>query len=187
LGRIEDLAERYLNHISTPWARTVSGAERVIMIVYDKELERVLRARRSQFAQQTYGAQHGWMEVDLTDAFATWMAQDEYRDAYFARAGDLALRLKDEFPTFVADRIRAVLNSPEADDQAVVALFGVGALFGFTHLSRVISMVEPEIRGRLAVFFPGTRDGKVYRLLDARESSDYLATPITLQDEGGPL
>ena len=45
MGRIEDLADRYYEHISTPWQRTVAGAQRVIMVVYDKELERTLRAQ----------------------------------------------------------------------------------------------------------------------------------------------
>ena len=47
MGRIEQLAEKYGRHIALPWQRTVAGAQRVIMIVYDKELERTLqRARR---------------------------------------------------------------------------------------------------------------------------------------------
>ena len=45
MGRIEQLADRYGQHIATPWQRTVSGAQRVIMVVYDPELERTLRAR----------------------------------------------------------------------------------------------------------------------------------------------
>src|SRR5258708_1235513 len=39
MGRIEDLSDRYFQHISTPWQRTVSGAQRVPVIVYDKESE----------------------------------------------------------------------------------------------------------------------------------------------------
>ena len=42
MARIEDLAERYGRHIATPWQRTVAGAQRVVMVVYDKELERTL-------------------------------------------------------------------------------------------------------------------------------------------------
>ena len=51
MGRIEDLAERYAEHIRTPWQRTVAGAQRVVMVVYDKELERTLRARKVAFDQ----------------------------------------------------------------------------------------------------------------------------------------
>ncbi len=46
MARIEDLAEKYGRHIATPWQRTVAGAQRVVMVVYDKELERTLRARK---------------------------------------------------------------------------------------------------------------------------------------------
>ena len=40
MARIEDLADRYGRHIATPWQRTIAGAQRVVMVVYDKELER---------------------------------------------------------------------------------------------------------------------------------------------------
>src|SRR6185436_6966323 len=53
MSRIEELADRYSRHISTPWQRTVSGAQRVIMVVYEKELERTLRARRMLFENAT--------------------------------------------------------------------------------------------------------------------------------------
>ena len=46
MGKIEQLAEKYKQHISLPWQATVAGAQRVIMIVYDKELERSLGPQR---------------------------------------------------------------------------------------------------------------------------------------------
>ena len=53
MGRIEDLAEQYGRHIATPWQRTVAGAQRVVMVIYDKELERALRAVKRQQARRT--------------------------------------------------------------------------------------------------------------------------------------
>ena len=50
MGRIEQLAEKYKQHIGLPWQQTVAGAQRVIMIVYDKEMERSLMARKEAFA-----------------------------------------------------------------------------------------------------------------------------------------
>ena len=41
MGKTEDLAASYSFHISAPWQKTVSGAQRVLMLVYDKELERL--------------------------------------------------------------------------------------------------------------------------------------------------
>jgi len=185
MARIEDLAERFERHIATPWQRTVSGAQRVVMIVYDKEVERTLRARKAAFETATRQAGHDWHEVDISDAFASWMAADEYREEYFASPDDLQLKLEVEFPEFVAERIRAALTAADITENSVVALFGAGALFGFARLSQILKMVEADIRGRLVVFFPGHLDRSNYRLLDARDGWNYLAVPITLHGEGG--
>jgi len=184
VGRIEDLSDRYLQHISTPWQRTVSGAQRVLVVVYDKELERTLRARKMAFENATRQADHDWVEVDLTDAFPQWMAADDYRDAYFESPEDLSMKLDSEFSDYVAARIRAALTLPEVDHDTVVAVFGVGTLFGLTRMSRVLKLVESDIRGRLAIFFPGSFDRNNYRLLDARDGWNYMAVPITLHGTG---
>lgn len=185
MARIEDLAERYGRHIATPWQRTISGAQRVVMIVYEKELERTLRARKLAFETATRQANHDWHEVDITAAFAEWMAADDYRDEYFASPDDLQLKLEAEFAEHVAERVRTVLAKPEVTEASVVALFGAGALFGLIRISQVLKLIERDIRGRLVVFFPGHKDGNNYRLLDARDGWNYLAVAITLNGEGG--
>jgi hypothetical protein len=180
MGRVEDLAERYAEHIRTPWQHTVSGAQRVIVVVYDKELERALRARKGLFETATRQAGRTWHEVDLTPAFAEWLAGDEYREAYFDAPEDLSLKLESEFAEHVAAHVRAALTLPEAGESSVVAVFGTGTLFGFTRVSRVVSLVEDDVRGRLVVFFPGQYEQNNYRLLDARDGWNYLAVPIAL-------
>jgi len=45
----------------------------------------------------------------------------------------------------------------------------------------VMEAVAPSIRGRLLVFFSGSYENKMYRLLDARDGWNYLAIPITAQ------
>lgn len=185
MARIEHLAERYGRHIATPWQRTVAGAQRVIMIVYDKELERTLRARKQAFEIATRQAGHDWHEVDITAAFAHWMGQDDYREDYFASPEDLQLKLDAEFSEFVADRLRHALTEPEITDASVVAVLGVSMLFGFARVSQVLKLIEADIRGRLVVFFPGHFERNNYRLLDARDGWNYLAVPITLHGEGG--
>ena len=184
MGRIEELAERYGRHIATPWQRTVAGAQRVVMLVYDKELERTLRARRLLFELETQKGLHEWFEVDLTNCFAEWMAADEYRDAYFETPEDLDLKLEAEFAEVVADRIRETLTNPNVTENSVVAVFGVGSLFGFTRFSKVLRIVEVDIKGRLVVFFPGQFDQNNYRLLDARDGWNYMAIPITQLSSG---
>jgi hypothetical protein len=185
MGRIEQLAEKYRQHVSLPWQQTVAGAQRVIVIIYDKDLERALLGRKQLFELATRETGHEWFEINVAGAFAQWMAADEYRDAYFESPDDLQLKLDSEFAEYVAARIRTILEKPEATGESVVALFGVGALFGFTRVSRVLKLVEPYIRGRLVVFFPGVYDQNNYRLLDARDGWNYLAVPITVHSSGG--
>ena len=187
MARIEDLAERFGRHIATPWQRTVSGAQRVVMLVYDKELERTLRARKVAFETAARQAGHDWHEMDISEAFAAWMAADDYREEYFATPEDLQLKLQAEFPAYVAEKLREFLSRDEITDDSVVGLFGVGALFGFARLSHILKMVEADIRGRLVVFFPGHLERSNYRLLDARDGWNYMAVPITLHGDGGAL
>jgi Domain of unknown function (DUF1788) len=187
MARIEDIAERYGRHITTPWQRTIAGAQRVVMVVYDKELERTLRARKLAFETATRQAGHNWYEVDVSSTFAEWMAADDYREEYFASPEDLQLKLDAEFPEFVAARLRETLRKPEVTADTVVAVLGVGSLFGFARISQVLKKVEADIQGRLVVFFPGQYEHNNYRLLDARDGWNYLAIPITLHGEGGNL
>jgi hypothetical protein len=148
MARLEDLAELYGQHISTPWQRTVAGAQRVIMVAYDKELERVLRARKGEFETRTKAAGHDWHEVDVTTAFAEWLAGQRYRDVVFRGARqDLGSKLQSEFPEFVAARIRVALAAASISADSVVAVFGVGSLYGFTHASEVLKLVERDVRG----------------------------------------
>jgi len=184
MSRIEELAERYGQHIATPWQRTIAGAQRVVMVVYDKELERTLRARKVAFETATREAGHDWHEVDVSDAFAAWMAAEEYRDQYFVSPEDLQLKLEADFPEFVAERIRKTLTSPDVTSTSVVAVFGVGTMFGLTRVSHILKLVEPDVRGRLVVFFPGQLENNGYRLLDGRAGWNYMAVPITLHAGG---
>lgn len=184
-SRIEALAARYGKHIKLPWPRTVAGSQRVIMIVYDKELERSMRARKAEFEQRTGVAGHKYKEFDCTCLFADWMARDEYREAYFENPRDLALKLESDFTDHVAGALRDLLQ--ENDDNTVVAVTGVASLYGFIRVSNLVRAVEPDIKGRLVIFFPGTKEANNYRLLDARDGWNYLALSITIDDDGGAL
>lgn len=185
MARIEDLAELYGQHVATPWQRTVAGAQRVIMVVYDKDLERTLRARKGEFETRTKAAGHSWHEVDVAAAFADWLTAQRYRASYFAAPTKLGSKLQSEFPEFVAARIRAGLTGDSVSEDSVVAVFGVGSLYGFTHVSEVLKLVEGDVRGRLVVFFPGSIEQNNYRLLDARDGWNYMAVPISIHSAGG--
>lgn len=182
MGKIEELAAVYERHISAPWQRTLAGAQRVTLVVYQKELERALRARIGEFEQATCRSGHGWQLVDCTRWFADWMAGDEYRDAYFEDPSLLAMKLQGEFRVETARRLAAALEA--ADENAAVGVTGVASLYGFLRVSELIRAVEQSIQGRLVVFFPGTKNENNYRLLDARDGWNYLAQGITLHGEG---
>lgn len=186
MGDTERLAEAYREHIALPWQEGISGAQRVIMAVYEKDQERRLRARLNEFEIATRDAGHEWRLIDIADSFGVWLAREEdsYRTAYFESPEDLRLKLDSEFTGFVAARIREQLEAGADPARAVVAVVGVGALYGFTRATAVLRLVEPDIRGRLLIFFPGTLEGNNYRLLDARDGWNYLAVPITLHRTG---
>jgi len=65
MSRIQQLAKTYGQHIATGWQRTVADSQRVIMIVYDKELERDILAHKDEFEIATKQANHDWFEVNV--------------------------------------------------------------------------------------------------------------------------
>jgi len=182
MGKIEDLASDFGYHVSAPWQKTISGAQRVLMVVYDKELERTLRARVGLFEQATRQAGHEWELVDCTDWFPEWMAGDDYCEEYFEAPELLGMKLDGEFKPHVVEKLAEALAG--ADENAVVGLIGTASLYGFVRISEVIHDVEQSIRGRLLIFFPGTKTENNYRLLDARDGWNYLANGITHHGRG---
>lgn len=182
MGRIEELANRYRGHVGAPWQRSLAGDQKAIFIVYPKTDERKLRARMELFEMATTSTGHRWRLVDLTDAFARWMAETDYRDVYFEEPETLAMKLRSDFVQHAAGRLRNAITAEGVDEDTVVAVQGVACLFGFTRVSLVLKEVVKDIRGRLVVFFPGEYEDNHYRLLDARDGWNYLAVPITLHN-----
>lgn len=178
MGRIEALADLYARTISIPWLKSASGAERVLMVVYSTNLERTLRGRVGLFADATAQAGHAWKLVDVTTWFSEWMAGQEYALSYFEMPEDIRPLIEAEFKPHVAKRLRTELAA--ADSDTVVGLLGVASLYGFVRISELIRAVEPDIRGRLVVLFPGTKDGNNYRMLDAHDGWNYLANGISV-------
>ena len=183
MGRVEDLAERFGRYMQVPISVTGVAAERVLIVVYDKELERPLRERFGEFQNQAEAAGRRFTRVDCTTMFADWMASLEYRDSYFEEPEHLSSKVEGDFKKVVIERLRQSLQG--ADARTVVAVTGTASLYGFVRLSEVIREIEPDVQGCLAVFFPGTKDSSNYRLLDARDGWNYLAHSISLHSEGG--
>ncbi|WP_419596195.1 BREX protein BrxB domain-containing protein, partial [Thiolapillus sp.] len=79
--------------------------------------------------------------------------------------------LKQEFSRFV--------QTKGQDENAVVALMGVGSLFGLLKVKNVVDQLAPMVKGRMLIFFPGSYENSNYRLLDGYDGWNYLAVPIT--------
>ena len=183
MNEIQALTQAYERFVKLPWDSNLAGPQKVWFVIYTPEQERRLRLHISDFEMATIRARHTWKLVDLTDSFAEWMANHEYRDAYFESPDDMDLALQD-FADSVAHKVTDELTATNVDENTVVAIAGVASLFGLAKASELMNVVAEHIRGRLLVFFPGQRDGNNYRLLDARDGWNYLAVPITANDEG---
>jgi hypothetical protein len=180
VSRLDRLIDRYAEHISTPWPDGLSGIERVIFIVYTPVDELKLRVYIDEFELRTREAGHGWRLIDLTDSFPRWMAAHRYREKYFRRPELLAGYAEGRLTELTAHLVEETgAQIGQAADNDVVAIAGVGALFGVSSVSKLVEQVAPAVRGRLVVFFPGEVEDNNYRLLDARDGWNYMAHAIT--------
>ncbi len=182
MSAVEELVNRYRNHIMAPWQHNLAVEQKAVFVVYPKTDERRLRARLGLFEEVTLRAGHELKLLDLTQVFAEWMVNLEYMETYFEEPENLTIPLESEFLFFVVEKIRQVLTDVDVDSNTVVAVYGVASLYGFTKVSQVFKEVAEDIRGRLVVFFPGEFENNNYRLLDARDGWNYLAIPITLHN-----
>jgi len=176
MSKIDRLVQRFEEVIALPWEANLAGPQKVWFVVYDEVDERRLRARVDAFHLATQRASRDWLLCDLTDTFPSWMAAQEYREAYFEAPEDLNLVLPD-YLEYVTQLLKHTLA--EADENTLVAILGAGTMFGFARLSELLDGIHAAIPGRVAVFFPGEYRDNTYRLLDARSGWDYLALPIT--------
>ncbi|KNE27046.1 BREX protein BrxB domain-containing protein [Achromobacter spanius] len=185
-SKVSKLVSAYRQHLTVPWQGRLAAIQRVIFAVYDKADELRLRANVDEFALATQQAGKQWLVLDVTNAFPEWMASQEYRDAYFESPEDLAGYQTGELTEFVSDlttKLKARIAA-EAGSDTVVALLGVGTLFGLARVSSVVEGIKETVQGRLLVFFPGEYhpENHTYRLLDARDGWNYLAVPLLAQD-----
>lgn len=184
-SKLSKLVTAWREHLTVPWQPGLAAIQRVIFAVYDKTDELRLRANLGEFELTATQAGKSWLLLDITDAFPHWMAALEYRDAYFESPEDLAGYQAGELSEFVADlstQLKTRIQA-EASENTVVALLGVGTLFGLARVSSLVEAIKDAIPGRLLVFFPGEHHPEThsYRLLDARDGWNYLAVPLVAQ------
>jgi len=178
MSRVDKLIQSYKTYISLTWEENLAGNQRIIFAVYDKADERTLRTKLTEFELCTQQTNHGWYHHDLTNAFPAWMAQEDYKESYFQSPEDLEM-LMPEFRAYLAQQLIERLTAATVDANTVVALSGLSGLFGFLQISDLVGQLQPQVRGRLLLFFPGDYENNNYRFLDARDGWNYLAVPIT--------
>lgn len=181
MSKIERLLNNYRRHISIPW-QEVAPAQRVIFCIYHERHERRLRAKIDEFEIATVQAGYKWALFDFTGLFADWLAGQRYAEKYFQQP-HLLPALQPNFLSYIEEQFQDFLENTAADDNTVVALKGVGSLFGFLKVKEVVDRLAPLISGRLLVFFPGTYENNNYRLLDAYDGWDYLSVSITADQD----
>lgn len=182
MSKVKRLLMNYSSFISIPWRGDAAAAQRVIFCVYNENDELRLRAGIDEFEIVTRQQGHDWTVFDFTDTFPQWMAEQRYAKSYFQKP-QLLSALLPKYLLHVEEVFRKFLQGRAVDENSVVALKGVGALFGFLKVKDVVDRLAPLVPGRLLVFFPGSYENNNYRLLDGYDGWNYLAVPITADKE----
>jgi hypothetical protein len=182
VSRVKQLIQSYGSHIAIPWRSDAAAAQRVIFCVYNENEELRLRAKVEEFELLTRQAQHGWALFDMTNTFAEWLAAQRYAKSYYEKPHVLS-PLLPKYLAYITENFSSFLESKQVDENTVVALMGVGSLFGFLKVKEVVDKLAPKVKGRLLVFFPGSYENNNYRLLDGYDGWNYLAVPLTSDKE----
>ena len=178
MNKTKRLVESYGRHIAIPWRDDVAPEQRVIFCVYPEYDELRLRACLDEFQIVTRAAEHDWARFDLTDSFANWLAGQKYAKSYFKNPERLTT-LRSNYEGYIVSQFQAFCDDKSVSEQDVVAVSGVGSLFGFLRVKEVVDKIAPLVPGRLVIFFPGSYEDNNYRLLNAYDGWGYLAVPIT--------
>jgi len=178
VNRVKRLVQSYGKHIAIPWREDAAAPQRVIFCVYHEAEELRLQAKIDEFEIATKQAGHAWAVFDLTNTFALWLTSQRYAKSYF-RKPHLLPTLLPKYLAFIIAEFETFLNNNEINEESVVAITGVGSLFGLLKVKEVIDKLAPMVRGRLLIFFPGSYEDNNYRLLDGYDGWNYLAVPIT--------
>lgn len=182
MSKIKRLIQSYKQFIAIPWRSDAAAAQRVIFCVYNENEELRLRAKIDEFEITTRQAGHDWAVFDLTNTFADWMIGQRYSKSYFKNPS-LLTTLLPKYLDYLLEGFETFLSENRIDENSVVALKGVGTLFGFLKVKEVVDKLAPMVKGRLVVFFPGSYENNNYRLLDGYDGWNYLAVPITADKE----
>ncbi len=180
MSKIKRLLQSYNDYISVPWRDDAAAAQRVVFCVYNETEERNLRVKIDEFEIATKASAHGWNTFDLTDTFSDWLTSQRYAKSYYQKP-HLLTNLLPKYLEYISKEFETYIEGNNIDANTVVALSGVGSLFGFLKIKDVVDRLAPLVEGRLLVFFPGSYENNNYRLLDGYDGWNYLAVPITAE------
>lgn len=182
MSRIDTLQKNYGRYVGTPWQSGAAAMQRVWFCIYDPRDELSLRAKLGEFELVTIQASRKWLQYDLSDSFANWLSGHKYAKKYFKNPALLKMVLPN-YKDYLLSELTKCIAENEADENTVLALCGIGSLFGFIKVKELVEKFAPHVAGRLLVFFPGTYENNSYRLLDGYDGWGYLAVPITSEKE----
>ncbi len=183
MSRIKRLTQSSSTYVAVPWRGDAAAAQRVICCVSRETEELRMRAKVDEFEIVTRAAGHEWALFDLTDSFPNWLASQRYAKSYFQKP-NLLSTLLPKYLSYIEAEFETFLQDKNVSEEFVVALQGVGTLFGFLKVKEVVDKLAPKVKGRLLVFFPGDMPSpNNYRLLDGYDGWNYLAVPITADKE----
>lgn len=178
---LDSLISNFTTQVSNPWALNLAPAQRCWMVVYPPTEERRIRARIQAFENAAVAASRSWQLVDISDEPGRWIADHPFAGRYFSKPEMLSTATLHEFRKQLVSRILEQAANAN-DPNGVVAIIGVGSLFGFAETSWLLNELSPGVAGRLVMLFPGEHRNNNYRLLEAREGWNYLALPITTSE-----
>lgn len=182
MSKIKRLIQSYCKFIAIPWRSDAAAAQRVIFCVYNENDELRIRTKIDEFEIATRQSGNEWVVFDLTDTFPDWLAGQRYAKSYFKKP-QLLSTLMPNYLAYIKQEFENFIQAKATNEKTVVALKGVGSLFGFLKVKEVVDTLAPLVRGRLLVFFPGSFEDNNYRLLDGYDGWNYLAVPITADKE----
>jgi Domain of unknown function (DUF1788). len=182
MSRINQLLQNYRRHVSLPLRTNTASAQRIWFAVYPPDDERRLQHRLQEFELATRESPNrlSWHLIDLHGRLAEWFAAEDPEDlkTWFAHPEDIELYARSQWKDRLANIIKSEISALPDAERTVVALAGLMELFDFLEVSEVLETLERAVPGYLLLFFPGEREGNVYRFLCARDGWDYLAVPI---------
>ena len=144
MNRIKRLAQSYSKFISIPWRNDAAAAQRVIFCVYNETEERLLRAKIDEFEIATRHTGHEWDIFDLTDTFAAWLTSQRYAASYFQKP-HLLSTLLPKYLSYIVAEFGIFLQTKTFNAESVIALKGVGSLFGFLKVKDVVDALAPLV------------------------------------------